>query len=149
MSVCLRCGSELESTYKFCMSCGYPIQGNNITEQNSYAQNSTQTTNNQVCKKCGGRIEETDLFCLLCGYPTPKKTQAEANRSSRPANEKEKCIDELSRMYDYFKSANSQYSEYDVCYFTRERLNQKLKEDRQSRGNGSLGYLCREKETLY
>lgn len=82
MPVCLRCGTELKPDYKFCLTCGYPVQhanGNaypgNASRVNT-ANTQTRYANMPVCAQCGAAMKLDYKFCMSCGSPSQKYNQA-------------------------------------------------------------------------
>lgn len=49
--ICSQCGTILESSARYCRTCGKPVE--------------------LTCPNCGGKIHLNDLFCNGCGAPAP------------------------------------------------------------------------------
>lgn len=119
MSVCIRCGTKTEVTYKFCMSCGYPVQSNPQHASSNNATSNFIIPNQPVCIQCGSTIDSTDKFCMLCGYPTQQQTHRKLknnnpkNQASQQNCSKEECIDELTRILGHFSKVQPTYDNYD------------------------------------
>ncbi|MGD9972031.1 MAG: zinc ribbon domain-containing protein [Desulfatirhabdiaceae bacterium] len=54
---CIKCGSPLPASAKFCMVCGTPVP----------VPNSSQMTEN-MCPSCGESILPNVMYCMYCGY---------------------------------------------------------------------------------
>lgn len=119
MSVCLKCGANIKTTYKFCMSCGYAVhQSVQQTTSNNAASNNTTPTKT-VCIGCGSTIKVTDKFCMRCGCPTQLQTQQKTiNRNQKisytpPDWNRDGYINELNRIYSHFYLVQPTYDDYD------------------------------------
>lgn len=66
MPVCVRCGTSLETAYKYCDSCGYPVQQQTMVAKSNSV--SSSDSRKPVCVQCGKKISASDKFCGKCGY---------------------------------------------------------------------------------
>lgn len=79
MQGCIRCGTAMKPTYKFCMVCGYPAQQQALHTTANNNPKSPPNTSQFVCKSCGRELKRTDRFCGKCGHPVQLQTKQTAS----------------------------------------------------------------------
>ena len=116
MPFCMKCGSELKATYKFCGKCGYPVQPIAQTTQNKIEiQNKTASHQpvNIICLRCGITHKLSDKICWNCGCPNPPQSgQSRFDSAPQHLLSRREYVEELDRMIDYFSKAQSWYDDY-------------------------------------
>ena len=89
MSACIRCGAKTEATYRFCMSCGYPVQQTtSVNTQKNAASFSSYNPGTKslgikrsACIRCGSKLDDAYKFCMSCGYPVKKAEHSNASEN--------------------------------------------------------------------
>lgn len=116
MPFCMKCGSQLKPTDKFCGKCGYPVQ---LMPQNTTSEIEIQNItvshlpSEIICLRCGTKHKLKDKLCWNCGCPNPPQTgQSRFNPAPQQLLSKHEYIAELDRMIEYFNKAQSWYDDY-------------------------------------
>ena len=72
---CVKCGSDLKESQKFCMKCGTPVSAN---PQSAAVSSSASAA---VCSKCGNPLNPGQKFCMKCGTPVSAAPQQPQGQS--------------------------------------------------------------------